>query len=87
MAQELPDQLEKINLKEPFRGVFWDIGGNLLSCPFTDGKAYPGAVSKSGNTYNHEKLWPFIRPKGCNHSYHYYPRGRVEITRRGKAII
>jgi hypothetical protein len=87
MAQKLPDQPEKINLKGPFRGVFWDIDGSLLSCPFADGGAYPGAISKSGNTYNHERLWPFVRPNGCNLAYHYFPRGRVEITGRGKAII
>ena len=36
-------------------------------------------VAKSGNTYNHKKLWNEIKPRGCNKPYNYYPRGRVDI--------
>ena len=67
------------------RGVFWVIDNNLIAFPFAD--MYPGGVAKSGNTYNHRKLWPEVKPKGCNHPYSYYPRGRVEITGRGKSIV
>lgn len=69
----------------PSRGVFWIIDDKLLSFPFT--KCYFEGVAKSGNTYNHKKLWPNVKPKGCNHPYNYYPRGRVEITIKGKPII
>ena len=67
------------------KGVFWIIDGELFSFPFdsiqTDG------IAKSGDTYNHKKLWKFVKPKGCNKPYNYYPRGRVEITDRGKPVI
>ena len=71
--------------KELSRGVFWDIEGELLAFPFSD--EYPDGVSKSGLTYNHEKLWPDIKPHKCNKPFNYYPRGRVEISNSGKVII
>ncbi len=37
------------------RGVFWLMEGNLLTFTF-DGTKKEG-VSKSGNTYNHKRLW------------------------------
>ena len=67
------------------RGVFWLIGEALHCFPF-DG-SYPEGIAKSGNTYNHEKLWPLVRPHGCCKPFDYYPRGRVEITPKGKAVI
>ena len=67
------------------RGVFWLIDGELFCYPF-DGRITDG-VAKSGNTYNHKKLWEHIRPKGCNKAFDYYPRGRVEISPKGKAIV
>lgn len=73
--------------KEPARGVFWVIDGNLLAFPFYEEKTIAEGVAKTGNTYNHEKLWPFIRPKGCNEKFDYYPRGRVEFTPKGKPVI
>lgn len=73
--------------KEPSRGVFWVIDGKLLSFPFFSGTDMIGGIAKSGNTYNHKKLWPDIKPKGCNKPYNYYPRGRVEFTARRKARI
>lgn len=65
------------------RGVFWLIENELLAFPF-DGSLNEG-IAKSGNTYNHKKLWQVIKP--CNCPYNYYPRGRVEISSKGKAII
>ena len=44
-------------------------------------------VAKSGKTYNHEKLWEYVRPKGCNKPFDCYPRGRVDYTGKGKPII
>lgn len=71
--------------KETSRGVFWVIDGELLAFPFVE-STYNG-VAKSGNTYNHKKLWPDVKPRGCNKPYNYYPRGRVDITNKGKPII
>ncbi len=68
-----------------FKGVFWIIDGKLYSFPF-DGTQTDG-IAKSGDTYNHKKLWEFVKPKGCNKPYNYYPRGRVEITNKGKPVI
>lgn len=67
------------------KGVFWLINGELLAFPF-NGK-YPGGTAKSGDTYNHKKLWDIARPKGCKVPFDYYPRGRVELTNKGKAVI
>lgn len=62
------------------RGVFWIIDDELLSFPFTDG--FSEGVAKSGNTYNHKRLWNEIKPHGCNKPYNYYPRGRVDISNK-----
>ncbi|WP_019680608.1 hypothetical protein [Ruminococcus flavefaciens] len=67
------------------RGVFWLIGNELQCFPF-DGRINEG-IAKSGNTYNHKKLWVHICPKGCNKQFDYYPRGRVEISAKGRAIV
>ncbi|ADU21641.1 hypothetical protein [Ruminococcus albus] len=67
------------------KGVFWLINGELLTFPF-DGK-YPEGTAKSGDTYNHQKLWEIIRPKDCKKLFDYYPRGRVDISNKGKAVI
>lgn len=67
------------------RGIFWLIDGMLHCFPF-DG-SYPEGIAKSGNTYNHEKLWPFVRPHGCRKPFDWYPRGRVEISAKGRAVI
>lgn len=72
--------------KELSRGVFWDIDGTLLAFPFIQNNDSIG-VAKSGTTYNHKKLCPDIKPHKCNEPYNYYPRGRVEINSKGKAII
>jgi len=48
--------------------------------------------SKSGNTYNHKKLWDYEVKKNNEHrpynkkNYNYYPRGRVEIS-NNRAVI
>ena len=49
---------------EPRRGVFWVIEGKLFAYPFYSG--YDEGIAKSGDTYNHAKLWPLIRPHGCS---------------------
>ena len=67
---------------DPRRGVFWVIERELFAFPFEAGK-YPEALAKSKETYTHQKLWPAVRPKGCGKPYHYYPRGRVHITKSG----
>ncbi len=65
------------------RGVFWVIDGELAAYPF-DETATEG-VAKSGNTYNHKRLWEHVKP--CSKPYDYYPRGRVEITNSGAVKI
>ena len=67
------------------KGVFWLIDDNLVSFPF-DGQFVDG-ISKSRDTYNHRKLWEYVRPKGCAKDFDYYPRGRVELTNKGRAVI
>lgn len=71
--------------KEPSRGVFWIIDGEVLSFPFHN-DIYSQGISKSGLTYNHKNLWPQVKPKGCNKPYNYYPRGRVELGRNYPTI-
>lgn len=72
--------------KELSNGVFWVIDGQLLAFPYGSVDTDLG-VAKSGLTYNHKRLWPDIKPKGCNKSYNYYPRGRVDVNNKGVAII
>ncbi|MDE5853545.1 MAG: hypothetical protein K2O36_02645 [Ruminococcus sp.] len=67
------------------RGVFWIVNDELMAFPFMENS--PEGVAKSGNTYNHKKLLNDVRPKGCNKPYNYYPRGRVDISNKGKPII
>ena len=71
--------------KELSRGIFWDIEGELLAFPFYEGILE--GISKSGNTFNHKKLWKTVNPGRSSIPYNYYPRGRVEITRKGEPII
>ena len=71
--------------KELSRGVFWVIDDEILAYPFFDGE--DRGVAKSGVTYNHKRLWPLIKPKKCNVDFDYYPRGRVDIDNKGRAII
>ena len=71
--------------KESSRGVFWLIDGEIKAYPFFEDSV--DGVAKSGNTYNHKKLWEYVKPKGCNKSFDYYPRGRVDFNSKGKPII
>ena len=71
--------------KEESRGVFWVIDGDLWAFPFTE--EYKGGVADSGATYNHKRLWPNVKPRGCNQPFNYYPRGRVDFNAKGKPII
>ncbi len=71
---------------KPSKGIFWEIDGLLLAFPFVE-NIFDFGLAKSGNTYVHKKLWSEIKPKGCNKPYNYYPRGRIEINSRGKAIL
>ena len=67
------------------KGVFWLVDGKLMAFPF-NGK-YPEGTAKSGDTYNHKKLWDIVRPKSCKKPFDYYPRGITELTNKGKAVI
>ncbi len=69
--------------KEQSRGVFWIVDNELLAFPFIN-DSY--GVSKSGLTYNHEKLWKELKV-GKNIPYNYYPRGRVEFSSSGRPIV
>lgn len=70
--------------REMCRGVFWIIDHKLISFPFVVNDTI--GVAKSGVTYNHKKLWQYIKPKRCNKSYNYYPRGRVDFTNKGRPV-
>ncbi len=67
------------------RGVFWIVEEELMAFPFDEKITY--GIAKSGKTYNHKLLWEYIRPKGCNKAFDYYPRGRVDMTGKGRPII
>lgn len=68
------------------RGVFWLIEDDeLLAYTYEEGATI--GVSKSGNNYNHKLLWEHVKPRGCNKPFDYYPRGRVEISNKGKPIV
>ena len=71
---------------QPAKGVFWAIDGQLLAFPYME-NCHSSGQAKSGDTYAHKKLWPEIRPKGCGKPYNYYPRGRIEVNSKGKAIL
>ena len=72
--------------KKPKRGVFWLIDeGELLAFPYEEGDII--GVSKSGDNYNHKLLWERVKTKGCNKPFDYYPRGRVEISNKGKPVV
>jgi hypothetical protein len=75
--------------QQQMKGVFWLINNELHSFPFnSDPPDFPEGVAKSGDTYNHKKLWKSVKPRECgNKSYNYYPRGRVDISNRGEIII
>ena len=68
-----------------YRGVFWIVEGELLAFPFREGSST--GMAKSGNTYNHRLLWPYVKPVKCRKSYDYYPRGRIDIDGKGKTVI
>ena len=67
------------------RGVFWLIDDSIYAVPY-EKNAVEG-ISKTGNNYNHKLLWEHVKPKKCNKPYDYYPRGRVEITAKGKPLV
>ena len=70
---------------EASKGVFWVIDGELYAYPFYSG--YDDGIAKSGDTYNHAKLWPHIKPHKCNKAFDYYPRGRVDFNGVGHPIV
>lgn len=72
------------------RGVFWVIDDELMDDHIVAEMFVEGAsvgLSKSGTNYNHKLLWEHVKPPGCNKPYDYYPRGRVEISNKGKPVI
>lgn len=87
------EELDKINESlDLYKGVFWirdpdnpDESKDLIfqiPCN-SEGVAEIidlSGIAKSGNTYNHEKLWNTL-PKELtdNKEFNYYPRGRVEV--------
>lgn len=68
------------------QGVFWLIDNKLLAISFDKSK-HPDDIAKSGDTYNHEKLWKYVKHQNCNKPYNYYPRGRVVKGTKSKAIV
>lgn len=72
--------------KESAKGVFWIIEDELFSYPFGSVDSFNG-IAKSGDTYNHKRLWNELRPNSSNKPYNYYPRGRVDWDKQGRATI
>lgn len=72
--------------KELSEGIFWIVDDKLLAFPFGSVDSSNG-VAKSGNTYNHKRLWNDLRPNNNKHPYNYYPRGRVVIDNQGRPVI
>lgn len=72
--------------KESINGIFWylDDQDKLLSYPFGSVDSFAG-IAKSGNTYNHKKLWEDLHIS--KKPYNYYPRGRVDWDNQGRATI
>lgn len=72
--------------KESTNGIFWylDDQEKLLSYPFGSVDSL-NAIAKSGDTYNHKRLWADLKPN--KKSYNYYPRGRVDWDTQGRATI
>ena len=68
------------------QGVFWIVDDEIKMFPFGSVDA-PEAVSKAGDSYNHERLWKALNSLNTGKSFDYYPRGRVVIVAREKAII
>lgn len=68
-----------------YKGVFWLIDGELYSFSF-DGSITEG-IAKSGDTYNHKKLWKHVRSKRTSRPYDYYPRGCVDISNKGQPVV
>lgn len=73
-------------IQGPSNGVFWLIDDVLVAYPYGSINSKDG-IAKSGNTYNHERLWNTIKSVGNNKPYNYYPRGRVVINSKNKATI
>ncbi len=68
------------------RGVFWLLDdGELLAIPFDEESTI--GLSKAGNNYNHKLLWDYVKPRGCNKPFDYYPRGRVELSNKGQPVV
>ena len=75
-----------IKAAEETNGIFWVIDDELYAFPFYGD--YVSGIAKSGNTYNHKKLWPEIAPRQYkNKAFDYFPRGRVEFKSNGQPII
>ncbi len=83
----LCDHIKRGDMDNNFkRGVFWMIEPDVLvTCTFEEGETI--GLSKSGKNYNHKLLWDHVKPRGCNKPFDYYPRGRVEMTNKGKTIV
>jgi hypothetical protein len=83
----LSDNNDLSNYKVLIFGIPCDTNGNPLNIHSIE------LNSKSGNTYNHKKLWEKevknnneYRPYNKK-EYNYYPRGRVEISHNRSVIF
>ena len=74
--------------KQARNGIFWiiDDENKLLAYPFGSVDSFEG-VAKSGNTYNHKRLWNELKPRGSKLTFNYYPRGRVDWDNKGRPVI
>jgi len=106
VESELPEHALN-EVKQLCSGVFWILSDHFDLSDFKillfdipcDSKGNPNNThsiklnSKSGNTYNHKKLWEEeiknnnkYRPYNKK-DYNYYPRGRVEISNNRATIF
>ena len=75
-------ELEDINSSILYYSIKCDANGNIIQADVPS-----SVLGKSGNNFNHNKLWDSLSKSITNNkSYDYFPRGRVEI-KNGKSTI
>jgi len=85
----LYENKDKLNeIKELSNGIFWFIDNKIFDFPAVNLTDNTIGLSKSGNSFNHKKVWESLSTKITQGKrFDYYPRGRVEIDKLGRIVI